>query len=263
VLPASNPFDRKLFGVELFKVDHFFRYYVYKLLGLTLPKLREQKSYWKWRGDSYMDDFLKSGFADREVFFQNMLVDYLRGLDFSSFFEAGCGFGWNLRRVKEAFPHVRVGGLDFSPGQLANAQHYLKGLDIKLSEGDNCAMPFPDDFFDVGFSLGVFMNIHPDKIRAAAREMVRVSKKYIIHIEYDEDHTSAELREKRRIKRNVVSHDYPTLYRELGQKVIHFSDHTAFGEAYHSHIRSVTTEFTRWQAFEGPEKYIFVVVEVA
>lgn len=253
---------RRFLGIEWFKADHYFRHYIYRYLGITLPKLKEQKSYWLKRGPSYMSDFLESGFHDREVFFQNMLIDALRRVEFDSFFEAGCGFGWNLRRVKEDFPDVRVGGLDFSEGQLANARKYLAGLPVEPVFGDNCAMPFPDDHFDVGFSLGVFMNIHASQIESALREMVRVSKKYIIHLEYDENHTTEELREKRRIKRNIVSHDYLGLYKKLGQEVVAFHTYEDFGDAWAKHQADISSRFTRWQPFEGPEKYIFIMVKV-
>ena len=32
------------------------------------------------------------------------------------------------------------------------------------------------------------MNIHPSKIEIAVDEILRVSKKYVVHLEYDENH---------------------------------------------------------------------------
>jgi ubiquinone/menaquinone biosynthesis C-methylase UbiE len=209
-----------------------------------------------------MEEILSSGYLDREVFFQNLLIDKLKGFEFGSFFEAGCGFGWNIKRVKEEFPAVRVGGLDFSISQLANSKKYMGDENITGMGADICSMPLKDDAFDVGFSLGVFMNIHPSKIKSAIREMTRVCGKYIIHLEYDENHTTPELKEKRVFKTNIVSHDYKKLYEELNLKVVTFSTYKDFGKKYYEHAKSISSNLDRWEGFEGPEKYVFVVVKV-
>ena len=70
----------------------------------------------------------------------------------------------------------------------------------RFVQSDICQMKLDDNAFDIGFSLGVFMNIHPDKILAACQEMVRVSKRYILHLEYDEENTTPELRAKARVQ---------------------------------------------------------------
>ena len=40
----------------------------------------------------------------REKFFQDLLLNNIKGLKFDSAFEAGCGFGWNINRLKNEFP---------------------------------------------------------------------------------------------------------------------------------------------------------------
>ncbi|MFH1092495.1 MAG: class I SAM-dependent methyltransferase, partial [Pseudomonadota bacterium] len=174
----------------------------------------------------------------------------------------GCGFGWNIKRIKLEFPQVQVGGVDFSLPQLKNARKYMDGIPAGLVHGDACRLPFKDDAFDVGFTVGVFMNIHPKKIKAALKEMLRVSRRYVVHLEYDENRTKPALREKRAFKTNIVSHDYKGLYESLGARVIQLSTYEDFGAAYEKHARSLNTRLERWEGFEGPEKYIFVVVEV-
>jgi len=253
---------KKFLGVDLFKVNWFFKYWLYKLFGFCLPKLKDQQDYWSRRGQVYMDEIMESGYLERESFFQDMLIDSLKTLQFESFFEAGCGFGWNIRRVKEEFPDKRVGGVDFSITQLGNAKKYVDKLNISVSQGDICRIPLKDNAYDIGFSLGVFMNIHPDKIRLAVEQMVRVCKKYIIHLEYDEDNTTKELREKRAFKTNIVSHDYKKIYESLGKRVVEFKTYKDFGEAYHQHAQSINLPLERWEGFEGPEKYIWIVVEI-
>lgn len=261
VTPQS--YWKKIFGVEKYKVEWYAKRWLYKLFGVTLPKLPDQRDYWLRRGTVYREEILSSGYLDREVFFQDMLVEYLRNVEFSSFFEAGCGFGWNLERVRREFPQAVVGGLDFSWSQLMNSRDYLPDGNFLLANGDACRMPFVDNAFDVGFSLGVFMNIHPDKIGLALREMLRVSGKYVIHLEYDDTNTTNELRDKRAPKTNIVGHDYKSLYEELGCRVVKFATYKDFGQGYLDHARSVDSRLDRWEGFEGAEKYVFIVVDAS
>ncbi len=262
IVATKNPYTSKFLGVELFKFNILFKKFLFRAFGITLPKLRDQRGYWSDRGDHYMETFTGLGYMTREQFFQDLLFEQIRKLEFDSIFEAGCGFGWNIRRAKEEFPETRVGGLDFSFGQLQNAQAYMSEFDIAPAMGDNRAMPFKDNAFDVGFSVGVFMNIHPDDIRAAVTEMIRVSRKYIIHLEYDENHTTAELQRTRAIKTNIIPHDYEAVYRSLGQNVAAVYDYRDFGDRFKEFHDRIDTPYNVWQAFEGPEKYALIVIEL-
>ena len=253
---------KKVFDIELFKVEYYAKWLCYKIFGLKLPKLKDQRDYWTQRGEVYMDEIHSSGYLDREIFFQDLIVNELKTLDFQSCFEAGSGFGWNIKRVKEEFPHKRVTGLDFSITQLKNSAKYMEGLNIPVTNGDNCLMPFKDNSFDIGFSLGVFMNIHPKKIKHALSEMARVCRKYIIHVEWDENNTTEELRKKRAFKTNIISHDYRSLYQSLGKKIAKFKTYRDVADSFKQFQSNVTTKLERWEGFEGPEKYILIVIEL-
>tara|TARA_B100001964_G_scaffold218305_1_gene259192 strand:- start:688 stop:1503 length:816 start_codon:yes stop_codon:yes gene_type:complete len=258
----NNTYWRKIIGIELFKFEYYSKWFLYNMFGVKLPKLHDQYCHWKSYGEVYMDEILSSGYLEREVFFQNLIIGEMKKLDFLSSFEAGCGFGWNIKRVKEEFPHKKVAGLDFSLTQLKNSAKYMNGFNIPVINGDNCLMPFKNGSFYIGFSLGVFMNIHPDMIKMALSEMIRVCKKYIIHVEYDEDNTTPELKEKRAFKTNIISHDYKSLYESMGKKVITFLTYSDFREAYYEFQKNIVGPLDRWEGFEGPEKYVLVVVEL-
>lgn len=251
---------RNFLGIPRYKIDWYFKYYLYKIFGFIFDKLNDQKEYWNTRGTEYYEEVFKSHHYDYEIFFQDMLIGELGKIDFSSFFEAGCGFGWNVKRVKKEFPDTKIDGLDFSIPQLCNSRKYLPDIFMPAVCGDGCFMPFKDDAFDVGFTLGVFMNIHPDKIAKAIDEMIRVSRKYIIHLEWDQENTSHKLREKRIFKTNIVSHDYRKLYECRGKKILKFETYKDFGERFYN--RFETSKVLSWEQFEGPEKYILIVVEL-
>lgn len=264
-LSEKRLFDSSILGIEKFKLDFHMKMLFYKFMKMTFPKLKSQYEYWAYRGKDYMDSFFDSDYIKLEIFFQNMLVEELKRLEWRSFFEAGCGFGWNIKRVKEEFPQSTVGGIDFSLPQLYSGRNrYHKEFpEIATTGGDATNIPYGDGAFDIGFSLGVFMNIHPSAIRKAISEMIRVSKKYIIHLEYDEMHATRELCEKRRPKTNIISHDYAALYKEVGGHnvaIAKFLDYRDFGAACKAFTESQHIQFSRWEKWEGPSKYIFIVV---
>jgi ubiquinone/menaquinone biosynthesis C-methylase UbiE len=259
---SEQKYWNKIFGIETFKIDYGIKNFLYRFFNIKLPKLKSQKEYWSDRGRVYMDEILSSGYLEREIFFQDMLIRKLKDLEFKSLFEAGCGFGWNIKRVKDEFPETHVGGVDFSLPQLVNSKKYMDSYNALVSRGDATQIPFCDDAFDIGITVGVFMNLHPSKIKNALKEMIRVSKKYIIHLEYDELHSTQQLINRRAFKTNIVSHDYKTLYQSLGKKVITFQSHVEFSDSYDKFQENIKSQLMDWESFEGPEKYIFMVVEI-
>ena len=253
--------NKKFFGIENYKLDFYFKEFLYNFFRISLPKYKSQENYWKSRGNVYMNEFFESKYEKREIFFQNLLFENVRNLNFESAFEAGCGFGWNIKRLKDEFPSKRIGGLDFSETQLLNAKEYCKKSNIELFQGDICNMPFEDNFFDLGFSVGVFMNIHTSKINDAIKEILRVSKKYVLHLEYDENHAEKFLMQKRKFKTNIVSHDYKNLYERHNAKVIKFMNYKDFLEEHSSFMKSINDKLETWENWEGPSKYILILVE--
>lgn len=256
----NKTYWKTIFGIPLFKIDWYFKYYLYKLFGFTFDKLKDQQHYWNTRGREYFNDFFSSGCHKYEIFFQDILVEELKNLEFSSCFEAGCGFGWNVKRIKQEFPQLRIAGLDFSMPQLLKSREYLPDIVMPVTQGDDCAMPFKDKSFDVGFTLGVYMNIHPRKIDPAIDEMLRVTKKYIIHLEWDQENTLPELREKRIFKTNIISHNYRKLYESRGKGVIKFLTYNDFKDKFYDKFQS--TKVSSWRQFEGPAKYILIVIKI-
>lgn len=258
----KSMFDKTFWGIPYFRVDYNIKKYLYKYFGIRLPKLKDQRDYWLNRGNEYCDEFRNKGYENLEIFFQDLVVKELKKLEFGSIFEAGCGFGWNISRFKKEFPAANVGGLDFSHTQLVNGKSkYIQNDSILLTEGDATKIPFKDNAYDLAFSLGVFMNINKNKIDKAIDEMVRVCGKYIIHLEYDENHATRSLRERRVFKTNIISHDYKRLYESRGLKVRAFLTEKDFGSNYNEFVKNKIEKVERWESWEGPSKYILIVVQ--
>lgn len=253
--------EKKIFGIEVFKFEYFFKKYLFLLFRIKLPKLDNQKNYWTRRGTVYMDEFFDSNYNYYEKFFQDMIIDNLKNLKFDTICEAGSGFGWNLKRIKDEFPDSKVEGLDLSETQIENSKKYLKNYDIKISHSDIKKMPYSNDKFDVMFALGNFQNINKKYINDSIDEMIRVSKRYIIHVDSDERYYSNKLFFNRVFKTNIISHNYKEIYEKKGLKILKFLTAEDFKNDHDIYLKKINFKNKRWEKFEGPSKYILLIVE--
>ena len=97
--------------------------------------------------------------------------------------ECGCNIGLNTRALRR-FTDAEL----FAIEPNATARAVLE--DQGVLDGDHLAdavvqsLPFPDGSMDLVFTSGVLIHVHPDDLTAALDEMVRVSSKYLMMIEY-------------------------------------------------------------------------------
>jgi ubiquinone/menaquinone biosynthesis C-methylase UbiE len=82
--------------------------------------------------------------------------------------DVACGPG----RHVDAFPCL-VAGVDRTPAYLRYAARQSRNAFFAM---DATALAFPDGNFDFVFAVGLFHHIADDQVRAAAREMKRVTK---------------------------------------------------------------------------------------
>jgi len=92
--------------------------------------------------------------------------------------EAGCGTGRLAGALKLSRPDVAVIGLEADPRILsvARGKAAQRDLDVKFFEGFIERMPFPDQSFDLVFSVLVLHHLPEDVKRQACREMFRVTR---------------------------------------------------------------------------------------
>jgi ubiquinone/menaquinone biosynthesis C-methylase UbiE len=89
--------------------------------------------------------------------------------------DAACGTGIVTRVTAQRFGHLaHIAGVDLNPGMLdvARAHTPATGVPVTWRQGDMCALPFPDDSFDVVLCQQGLQFV-PDP-GAALREMRRV-----------------------------------------------------------------------------------------
>jgi protein-L-isoaspartate(D-aspartate) O-methyltransferase len=88
--------------------------------------------------------------------------------------DIGCGKGFLLYELLRLVPGVEVYGLDISDYAINNAKEEIKE---RLQVGNANNLPFPDNHFDLVYSITTLHNLQNYDLDKALREMERVGKK--------------------------------------------------------------------------------------
>ncbi len=172
------------------RLDRLFRY-------------RNPRKYWVERGgDRYYSE--QEAIANRTERSQ-FIGEEVNKLSYESILEIGCGYG---KQLKNFLSRAKlVAGCDFSFPQLKKAADYCADR-VKLVEADGAALPFADKSFDVTLSSAVILHNKFPNARKMISEMVRVSRKYLVHNE-DTDVTFTR-----------YGYDLKKTYEKMGFKIV-------------------------------------------
>jgi SAM-dependent methyltransferase len=88
--------------------------------------------------------------------------------------DIGCGKGFLLYEISLLVPGVEIYGIDISSYAIENAKEEVKD---KLQVGNANHLPFPDNYFDLVFSITTLHNLHNYDLDKALRGMERVGRK--------------------------------------------------------------------------------------
>ena len=130
----------------------------------------------------------------------------------SSVLDVGCGFGRVLAYLNKIKIAPRIVGIEKSQSMINSSRIFFERILQPLPtiiKGDVFALPFKDEEFDLSYTHVVLTHIHPKDVKKAQKEISRVTKKFIIHIEryifpYEHYHQYR------------WSHDLVPYYEELG-----------------------------------------------
>lgn len=102
---------------------------------------------------------------------------FLRDIDRSlNILEVGTNIGNQLLCLqKMGFSNLT--GIELQRIAVELAKKRTKNIDI--IQGSAFDIPFKDDYFDLVFTAGVLIHIHPSDIKVAMKEIHRCSRKYI------------------------------------------------------------------------------------
>ena len=142
----------------------------------------DPKEYWTLRGG--LDYFREQEGQEQRTQRAQWMARRIGRYQPESILEIGCGYGKQIRALRENLPGVPITGVDFSPTQLSMAQAYLKetgSVDFALASG--VRLPFPDQSFDLVLTSAVILHNAPPLAEAIRREIVRVARRFAAHNE--------------------------------------------------------------------------------
>ena len=208
----------------------------YKAVGLNplidrLIRYRNPKAYWKKRGgEGYFQE--QEAVLDRTLRSQ-FIAEKINQLEFKSLLEIGCGYGKQLQNFRSR--NALIVGCDFSRPQLLKAKEFCKGQNLALIEADAETIPFKDKTFDAVLSSAVILHNQYEKARKIISEMIRISRKYLIHNE-DTDITFSR-----------YGYDMKKTYEKMNFKIIESIEIPTSPEPWHTQFTIVElTSSAQW-----------------
>jgi SAM-dependent methyltransferase len=139
------------------------------------------RDYWAKRGGQtyFEEQEAVQDRSQRSLFIANEMAQ----LKFESFLEVGCGYGKQLQNIKILKPEMSFAGCDFSRPQLLKGFEYFPAMQKRVVEADAEFLPFKDKSFDVVMSSAVILHNEYRKAQRIILEMIRVSRKFLVHNE--------------------------------------------------------------------------------
>ncbi|WP_420349340.1 pseudaminic acid biosynthesis-associated methylase [Pelagibius sp.] len=99
-----------------------------------------------------------------------------------SVLEVGCNIGQNLVALSNLVSELHGIEPNGRVCELARSQPRLRQADIRCGHGGD--LPFDDDSIDLVFTAGVLIHVAPDNLAKVVDEIVRVSRRYVVCVEY-------------------------------------------------------------------------------
>lgn len=108
--------------------------------------------------------------------FFGTLIKVLRPLNISTVLDAGCGEGFTLDKLKKEKIGKTYKGIEFDPQAVLIANTLYPKIEVK--QGDIMKLPYKSNSFDLVVCTEVLE--HLENPKKAYRELLRVSKKYVL-----------------------------------------------------------------------------------
>ena len=102
--------------------------------------------------------------------------------EITDFLECGCNIGRNLEQIARVLPDARPSVIEISEPaiEFVRSRHLLR----HAVHGPILDAPLPAGGFDLVFTMGVLIHIHPDRLLALMRRMLELSRRYVLIGEY-------------------------------------------------------------------------------
>lgn len=139
----------------------------------------QNESLWEGTfGDKYIarnDD----PFVERKPFWKKIVYD----TGIRNVLEVGCNIGHNIVQIAEWLPKKSdAWGMDINEKAIHEVHVRHPGINAVIGSGFD--LPFRDGQFDMAFTAGVLIHQLPDEAELMMQEIIRVSSKYVLAVEY-------------------------------------------------------------------------------
>lgn len=180
-----------------------------------MNKRTRQQTFWQGGfGSSYTDRNTFSA-AELDRFYKRtwgisrteMNRQFLGHRKVENVLEVGANIGLQLRHLQRMGLET-LHGIEIQADAVERAKRITRGINI--IQGSALDLPYRDGYFDLVYTSGVLIHIHPRDLKKVMREMVRCSRRYIWGFEYFSD-KQEEI--PYRGNRNVLwKNDFPRLF---------------------------------------------------
>ncbi len=141
-------------------------------------KLAKQWDYDYWDGDRRINYGGYKYIEGRWEKVAREMIDHYSLPENPKILDVGCGKGFLLFDFLKVMPESEIFGIDISDYAIQNSKEEIRK---NLQIGNATNLPWPDNYFDLVFSINTFHNLHNYELEQALREFERVGKnnKYI------------------------------------------------------------------------------------
>ncbi len=123
--------------------------------------------------------------AEAAIVFRRILQTSRIGAEIESILEVGASIGINLIGLRQALGEsVRIAAVEPNPSAIEQLRSNTTLNLEKVMRADAYEIPLPDQSYDLLLTNGVLIHVPPNRLPAAMREIVRVSRKYVMCSEY-------------------------------------------------------------------------------
>jgi len=177
----------------------------------------ENYKYWQENGEGWFEEYERRKTFILYFHFQEILLSqYMANNSPARVLEFGSGVGRHLRNLRN-IAGIDIYGFDQSPTMIKDMAAWAPDAWIAshISLGKPIGpLPFEDDSFDIVYTSEVLVHVRPDDILYVIKEICRVARRRILHIEPLSD---ADLVID--AHNGCWGHDLKNIYSSLGMKV--------------------------------------------
>jgi len=148
-------------------------------------------AYWREHGGAWADEYdtrkrYQVYYHIQELMLAEYIAEHARNAGSSlRVLEFGCGVGRHLKNLS-TIPGVDVNGYDQSAAMVSGMLRWTgqAWIDEHVTVGPPTGrLPFEDRSFDIVYSSEVLVHVRPEHLEGILRELVRVCRGHILHIE--------------------------------------------------------------------------------